>query len=440
MSKPIRLELGRFDVRDVIFSDSTRYRDGTLHIDRAELQQHLSKDSPFKTIEIDIAKPGEETRIVHALDVVEPRTKVSGPGCVFPGILGPPTQVGEGRTHRLAGVAVVGAADPFLGEDHWFAREAIIDMSGPGADYTPFSRTFNIVLTFVPDTEASSRRTKDEKANYMVDARTRDAQASIDATRVLSLRTAEYLARAVRDLEPDRIDTYELSPVNQALPKIVYVHHNIGAALYGSARHPQDHAMLLHPNELMDGVLVIATRWVQAALRDCTYFHQNNSIVRDLYSRHGSELNFLGVIFCSGMGMALEDKERDSDSVVKIARMLGADGAVIAPLRPGHGGVTLMMVCEKCEKSGIKTAIGVSQLNTGREEPGLNYWVPEADAMVMPGDDEHLLQLPAMKKAIGGSRILNTDIEALGPIEVDLRKLYGATAPMGPSRLGGRLH
>ncbi|MCH8820493.1 MAG: ABC transporter substrate-binding protein [Acidobacteria bacterium] len=50
MSKPIRLELGSFDVGDVIFSDDTRYRDGTLYIDRAELQQHLSKDSPFKTI------------------------------------------------------------------------------------------------------------------------------------------------------------------------------------------------------------------------------------------------------------------------------------------------------------------------------------------------------------------------------------------------------
>ena len=82
----------------------------------------------------------------------------------------------------------------------------------------------------------------------------------------------------------------------------------------------------------------------------------------------------------------------------------------------------------------------MAQLNTGREEPGLNYWVPEADAMVMPGDDEHLLQLPAMKKSIGGSMILNTEIEARGAIEVDLRKLYGATVPMGPSRLGGRLH
>ena len=94
----MRLELGSFQVRDVVFSDRTMFHDGVLSVNKTELLDYLSKDSPFKTIEIDIARPGEETRIVHALDIVEPRTKISGPGCVFPGFLGPPLTVGKGRT------------------------------------------------------------------------------------------------------------------------------------------------------------------------------------------------------------------------------------------------------------------------------------------------------------------------------------------------------
>ena len=436
----MRLELGSFQVRDVVFSDRTMFRDGVLSVNKTELLDYLSKDSPFKTIEIDAARPGEATRIVHALDIVEPRTKISGSGCVFPGFLGPPLTVGEGRTHRLAGMAVIGAAEPFVGEDHWYAREAIIDMSGPGAEYTPFSQTVNLVLTFVPENEKSSQEMAAEKVDYSLDARSEDAAAKITAAQVTTLKTAEYLARVVRDLEPEHIDTFQLAHIAAELPKVVYIHHNIGAALYGSSRYSENNAILLHPNELMDGALVISTRWVQAALRDATYFFQNSSLIRELFSRHGKDLVFLGVVFFSGHGPSLDQKERESDSVVKIARMLGADGAIITPLRPGHGGVTHMMVCQKCEGAGIKTAIGVAQINTTGGEPGLNYWVPEADAMVIPGDDEFTLKLPPMKKVIGGFKILNTDIDAQGEMEIDLRKLYGATNPFGPSRLSGRLY
>ena len=59
-------------------------------------------------VELHIAKPGESVRIIHSLDVVEPRWKVAGPGGVFPGFVSPPSAVGEGQTNRLAGVAVVG--------------------------------------------------------------------------------------------------------------------------------------------------------------------------------------------------------------------------------------------------------------------------------------------------------------------------------------------
>src|SRR5699024_7470740 len=75
---------------------------------------------------------------------IEPRVKVEGPGGLFPGVLSKVETVGTGRTHVLKGAAVVttGKVVAF--------QEGIVDMTGPGADYTPFSQTNNIVLIIEP--------------------------------------------------------------------------------------------------------------------------------------------------------------------------------------------------------------------------------------------------------------------------------------------------
>ena len=76
----MHLELASYDVKDVVFSDEDGLVNGVLHVDKAALLEHLSKVSPFKAIELDIARPGESVRIIHALDVVEPRAKAPGAG------------------------------------------------------------------------------------------------------------------------------------------------------------------------------------------------------------------------------------------------------------------------------------------------------------------------------------------------------------------------
>ena len=152
----MRLELATFRVENVAFGPETRLSGGTLYVNRDELKAHLLPDPNIEDVIIDVARPGESARIVNAIDIVEPRDKESGPGTVFPGRLGPPTQVGSGVTNVLAGMAVVGTAAPFVGEEYWYAREAIIDMSGPGTDFSPFSKTVNLVLHFVP--RAGGRR------------------------------------------------------------------------------------------------------------------------------------------------------------------------------------------------------------------------------------------------------------------------------------------
>ena len=432
----MHLELASYDVKDVVFSDANALVDGVLHVDKAGLLEYLAEASPFEALDVDIARPGESVRIVHALDIVEPRAKAPGPGRVFPGIMGPPLGAGEGRTVRLRGMAVVGVAEPFAGEDHWAFREGIIEMSGPGADLCPFSRTVNVAVKFVQEPGRGSR----EKTNFGVDNWDEDATRAIEASRLLTVRAAEYLARIARNLEPDEVSTYELGPVGGGLPKVAYIHHNTGAALYGWSDFTYDHAMLLHPNEIMDGALVLSTRFVEPAIRDCSYFHQNNSIIQELYERHGKDLEFVGVVFFSGFGPTMELKETESDSAVKLAHAVGAEAAIVSPFRSGHSGVAFMMVCQKCERSGIRVSVGVSQLVTGAGEPGLNHWVPEADAMVVSGNDWETVKLPAVDRVIGGTELLNRMGPAAAEMEIEVRRLYGLSAPMGPTKLSAGLY
>ncbi len=144
----MRLEMATFPVEKVELSGQTSYNNGVLKIDKEELVKLILEDKKIVSADLDIASPGEKTRIVKVHDVVEPRVKVSGPGCVFPGILGPVETVGKGRTHRLSGVTVMPSVE--YHQTILSGTEArsggIIDMWGPGAPWTPFGATINIVL------------------------------------------------------------------------------------------------------------------------------------------------------------------------------------------------------------------------------------------------------------------------------------------------------
>ena len=397
----MRLELASFQVDDVVLSSITRLEGKTLHVNLTELKDRLLPNPYILDVKVDVARPGESVRIVNAIDVVEPRDKVSRPGAIFPGRLGPPTQVGCGTTNRLAGMAVVGTAEPFVGEEYWYAREAIIDMSGPGAPFSPFSRTVNLVLHFTPkaggvDFCAVNRQ------QFEVDNRTPEAHLRMEATRHLCLRAARYLAGKTIGMTPDYSQTYELSPVAPALPGVVYFCCS-GASLYGSSTTTRAWAVPMHPNELIDGAAVNSGFLLAANFRDSTYTYQQNAVVEELYSRHGVDLDFRGIVFFSSFPYTLEDKEREAGSVVRMAKMLGADAAIISPISEGHGSVEMMMICRICEEVGISTALAVGDMTAEKGDPGFTHWVPQADALVVAGDSHHKLSLPAVEKVIGGT-------------------------------------
>ena len=435
----MKLEVASFQVDDIVLAPETRLSGNTLYVSEGELKDHLLPDPYIEDIRVDVARPGESTRIVNAIDVVEPRDKASGPGTVFPGRLGPPDQVGSGTTNRLAGMAVVGTAEPFVGEEYWYAREAIIDMSGAGADFSPFSRTVNLVLHFIPK-PGGQELDPARRKQFVVDTRTRDAENRMKATRHLCLKAAKFLAEKTRDMTPDRTRVYELGPSNPSLPGVVYLCKSLSASIYGSYSTIRNWAVPMHPNELIDGAVVNFGFLIAANFRDCTYGYQGNGVVEELYARHGVDLNFRGVIFYSAFPYTLEEKELEAGSVVRSARMLGADAAIIAPLSDGHPSIETMMICRLCEEAGISTAIGAGEMTANEGDPGFTHWVPQADALVVAGDSHHKVALPTVDKAIGGGRVLHGDQDAAGEIEVEARQMYGASNPAIPTRLFGRLY
>ena len=132
----MRLEMGNIYIKDIQFADTSKIEDGILYVDKGAVKAVALEDEHIKTVTFDIAKPGESVRITPVKDVIEPRVKVEGKGGVFPGIISKVDTVGSGKTYALKGMAVV-TAGRIVG-----FQEGIIDMTGVGAQYTPFSKGY----------------------------------------------------------------------------------------------------------------------------------------------------------------------------------------------------------------------------------------------------------------------------------------------------------
>jgi sarcosine reductase len=412
----MRLEVGSIHVRDVEVGPTTALSDGTLVIDPEELRAHVLEDPHFADVRVHLVKPGESVRVIHVLDVVEPRWKVSGPGGVFPGFVSPALTVGEGRTHRLAGVAVAEVGAPVPGESTVF-RQRLIDMAGPGAALTPFARTMNVALEFTPNMACfppGSEQIKDfltggpESHEYN--------RAVLHA----GLKVAARLGRTARDTTPDDVETFELAPCDPALPRVVCLHQEVTATpfLYGVHTSLPLGAML-HPNEFFDGAVV---RWNRGYVGS-TYGEQNHPALLELCRRHGRDLNFVGCVVFGGTTVSSAEKEASSSAVSKIARVLRADAALVIGLNGSNHAVDLMLTIQKCERAGIKTTLIYNDVGEGPDDPGFIFAVPEADAIVSAGSRVRRVTLPKLERLIGGEHLVDPYMDARGELTVPLRYL-----------------
>ena len=419
----MRLELGSFFVKDVEFAGKTQLTNCTLFIDRDELRALLTEDPNVEQADIYIARPGDETRIVHVLDVLEPRIKISPQGSTFPGSLGTPGGCGEGRTHRLSGVALVTTADlaERSAEFHEAVQESIIDMTGPGAQLGPFGKKVNLILSMRPRGSCSIQ----------------ECENSLTLT---GFRAAEYLGKATARLKPDLVETFELVSADASLPKVVYIRVcDNDVSIYG---HGTNHASfmpaLLHPNELLDGA-VVNIAWWAGNERNITYTQMNEPVVRTLYARHAKELNFVGVVVSGRSGRNYADKEHRARYVVKLASLLGAQSAVISWVKGGSSQIDLMLTCQMFERINVKTVLLVSCYGgpTGIDQPFV-FTVPEATAIISNGNPDATVHLPAMKCVVGGELIYETGQPAQAPLVCSMRTLVAAANRMGFNRVTTR--
>lgn len=417
----MQLTLGTFEVRDVVLGETNRLREGCLEVNARELRERLLEDSLFADVTLVVARLGERKRILRVLDVIEPRIKVEGPGCAFPGFLGSDELVGSGVTYRLNGVVVMttGAMEtsniPGAEGGLRLSREQIIDMTGPLAKYSPFSRTVNLVLLFQPK-QSLAVETYDH------------------AVRMAGLRAAHYLATIARGSAPDRQETFELKPVDPELPKVVYIYQiQSDGVVRHSFLYAQDRYRMnptfLHPNELFDGALV---NGVFGAQRIPTALHTNNPVVLQLYRRHGIDLNFLGVVLTEGSNVSSGSKSRNAYYTARLAKAVGAEGAVLTQEAGGNMIMDQMLMCRYCEQMGIKTVVITYEMGgpQGDDVP-LIYTVPEAVAMVSTGNREEPVVLPEMDELIGAETILFTNTSARGGAEVTLLEIGFSTDQTG---------
>ena len=402
-----------------------------LTLNAEELAGLVLRDDRVTRCSVQLAAPGEDARVVHICDTVEPRWRTNGP--TFPGWETDAQTVGEGITHRLAGVGVTVCC-----ELPWrktggiqIPRENIAELSGPLSELTPLGAVQNVVLEVtlrdaLPDEECDR------------------------AVHVAELRVAEHLTHAVAASHtPDAVEVFDLSaPVEASLPRVVYVAQITsqgpfaGTFYYGGYL---DRLLptIVHPNEFLDGALVDGNI-AGPNIRIPTIVQQNNPVILQLYREHGVSLCFAGVVLTRGHYYGLDDKHRVAQQASKLVRWLGADGAVFTWENAGNGLMETMFTLQACEKAGVPCVLITFEHGGAQgDDTPLQFYVPEAVAMVSSGSMDEPLVLPRVSRVLGGGSTVRLNpqtggerVDAYGPIALDWRlEMYATAGQAGQSRL-----
>ena len=395
----MKLEIGNFYVRDIVFGDRLSYQDGVLTIQKEEALEFIKQDDRITEAELYIVKPGDKVRLCPVKEAIEPRVRPDGRSA-FPGYTGDLAPAGSGVIHALknCSVLVVGR--------HWGGfQDGLIDMSGEGQKYTLFGQLNNLVL--VADTNEEFEKREQQKKN--------------DALRRAGHRLAEYVAGCVKELVPEETEVFELGGMikrdaeTEKLPSVVYVMQpqsqmeemGYNDLVYGW---DMNHVVptVMHPNEILDGAMVSGS-FMPVSSKWSTYDFQNCPNIKALYREHGKTINFLGVIM-SNLNVALEQKERSAQFVAQIANSLGADGAVVAEEGYGNPDADFVACIVALENAGVKT-VGVTNECTGRDGQSqpLVTLDEKCDAIVSCGNVSELIELPPMETVLGELQALARD-------------------------------
>ena len=369
-----RLQIDYIRVHDVHFDEASSLVDGVLTLNKKEMLK-IAENKLFKSIDIQIVRPGESCRILSIHDIMQPRCKADHPENSYPGIWGKLSLAGEGRTVALKGVVI---------SDIYYAKCNIkyyLDMGGPCAKYSNFSRHFHVCLDAVPGEGVSD-------ATYA------------EALKHASLSLNVYLAKLASDLKPDETEVFERKAIapEKKLPKVAYLvthmaSHDTWNFLYYGQSALNFLPIVVQPTEILDGAM-IWRYW------EPNYYLQTECYIKELMKRHGKDLEFVGVVFANNV-MKIDGKDTMSMIAANICKeTLHADCVMVNKSGMGHCQLDSAMAFNWCQKLGMPAVANLAAVTS--YEPGdmLVIADPAVDAIINSGrnwDLEH----PKVERLVG---------------------------------------
>lgn len=420
----MELELLDFHLDNIRWGERTSLAGGELSLGLAEIQDQIKDLTRNINVAMELARPGESKRIVHVLDTMLPIDKLHDKACTFPGVDVPARLVGTGQTQRLRNMLLTIAGTfphPEAMTPIEKPREGVIDMAGVGAQYSHGSDYFHLILTLEGERSIS---------NLAFD----------QALRTMGVRIARYLAGADKSATVPERRKLHLGPVQKKLPRVVLIYQiqsqiPLVRTFYYGEELSKTLPSFIHPNEFFDGAVVSGN--YKSERKVPTSVHCENSFIKEMLSRHGSEFDFLGVILSRGYNDSFEQKKKMGLWSARLAKCLGAEGAVAIMEGTGNTTVDFMQTIKACEEEGIKTVAVLHEDNGARgyERPLVDHPC-EADAMISRGNRSEKFLLAPLDQVIGGKEIdlhLKLKHDPYKPLFFDPTIFFGAHCQMGAS-------
>ena len=396
----MKLSIGNLYVKDVVLGEENSFKDGVLTINKkAAIDYLMGEDEHITSLDIVIARPGDDTRIVPVIETIEPRCRMDG-RTLFPGVTGDLVPCGDGelKAFKQCCVTVVGGTWGSFGD-------GVIDMGGEGAKHTYWSKLINICM--VGETDEEDERHEQQKTNH--------------ALRWAGHRFAEWIGQIAKDLEPEDTEEYVFDPVLKRspgranLPNVAIVlqpQSQMETLGYNDLIYGWDMNRYLpsfvSPTEVLDGMMISGS-FMPSSSKWSTYEFQNFPTIKELFAEDGKSLNFVGVIM-SNLNVALDQKERSAIMVRNIALNLGVDYAIVTEEGYGNPDADYVRCQVILEDAGIPV-VGISNECTGRD--GKSQPLVTLDeklvALVSSGNVSELSELPACKTVIGCLEAMNRD-------------------------------
>lgn len=399
-------------VRSVQWSDHTDSADGDVRLARDELAE-LVRAPCLERVRLSLVAPGDATRVLHVVDVVEPRARRDEG--VFPGILSPARPPGDTDVHVARGLMVVTACELTR------TQEAVLDF-GEAARYTPFGGCHALVCEFAPAPGA-------------------DPEDVAVAVRRGALQLAQRIGRTVAeqlDGQSEAIPAVTPPSANgrtrvgvitniqtQGAFKDTYVYGRSGADLLPT---------LLDPVELDVGA-VVSGQYGHPGLRNPTYIYQNHPVLAALAGHVPGDVE-LGAVIVAPEPDEWDAKQMISDAVVRLARACGLDTVLITKEGGGNADADLVLKADRLAAAGLHV-VGVAPESAGRDgtDPPLVTTPQTARHFVSAGNYDETVRLPAAEHLLGGTALRSVSADPAGELEVPMAMLCAALNPLGATRV-----